>query len=456
MLANKTFNYLLVFISALLYLYFAYFLNRSDFYLLLGLYSVLFLILTNLLKNADLNFKQLTYISIVFYALFLFSTPNLSQDFYRFIWDGRMLANGISPYLFTPNEILKQNPEIIPQAQDLVNGMQNLNASHYSNYPPVSQWIYVLAAAIAPKSILGATIVMRIILILANVGILYFGKKILGHLNLPLNNIFWFSLNPLIILELVGNLHYEGLMLLFLLAAIYFILKQKTRIAALFFGLSVATKLLPLVLLPIFYRFFSQNHKPTSIFRNKNLLQFIQFTALSIFVFILSFWGLIEEHFFKNFSSSIALWFGTFEFNASFYYLFRWIGFQLVGWNTIATLSKIGSVSIFIYILYLAFLKKTSSQKAIFQLLLFGVSFYFLFSTTVHPWYIATPLLLSVFTRFKFLIVWSFTVILSYAAYQNEIYTEKIGLIALEYTLVLGYLIYDLLCLKKKKSVFLK
>jgi len=322
--------------------------------------------------------------------------------------------------------------------------MQDLNASHYSNYPPVSQWIYFLAAKVAPFSILGAAVVMRCVLILADIGILFFGKKILKQLGLPIKNMFWFVLNPLVILELTGNLHFEGLMLFLLVVSIYLMLQFKWIASALFFGLSVATKLLPLVLLPMFYGFFSKKNTTASFFSIQKLVQFSAYALLSIFFFALTFLGLADKDFISHFGSSIALWFGTFEFNASFYYLFRYIGFQLVGWNTIGTLSKILPMLIFLFILWLSFFSHSKGKKGIFVALLFGVSFYFFFSTTVHPWYVATPLLLAVFTNYKYTVVWSFMVMLSYAAYQQEVYFENLWLVAIEYIVVFGYLAYEI------------
>ena len=76
--------------------------------------------------------------------------------------------------------------------------------------------------------------------------------------------------------------------------------------------------------------------------------------------------------------------------------------------------------------------------------LLLGLTCYFALATTVHPWYIATPLLLSVFTRYRYVIVWSFVVMLSYVAYQQTAVVENLYLVGLEYILVTAYLIYEL------------
>jgi len=83
--------------------------------------------------------------------------------------------------------------------------------------------------------------------------------------------------------------------------------------------------------------------------------------------------------------------------------------------------------------------------------MLFAFSIYFLLSTTVHPWYVVTPLAISIFTRYKFLVVWSFTVIFSYSAYGLTNFDEKLWLVVLEYLLVIGFLIYEW---KKEKLRF--
>ena len=155
------------------------------------------------------------------------SLPNLSQDFYRFIWDGRLFIKGVSPYLFIPENLINSDFNTlglkISQAEQLYYGMGQLNGSHYSNYPPINQLCFALATLFSGKSILGAVIVMRVLIIFADVGILFFGRKLLLKLNLNSNQIFWYFLNPFIIIELTGNLHFEGVMLFFLISSIYLV-----------------------------------------------------------------------------------------------------------------------------------------------------------------------------------------------------------------------------------------
>ena len=81
--------------------------------------------------------------------------------------------------------------------------------------------------------------------------------------------------------------------------------------------------------------------------------------------------------------------------------------------------------------------------------MLFVLSFYYFTATTVHPWYIASLLILSVFTTYKFPLVWSFVGILSYLAYANVNNTENLWVIGLEYTIIYSALLWDIFINKK-------
>ncbi len=460
---------LVALVSIVLYLGFAYNLERSEFIKLICLYAALFitsyLFIEKYLSRHQLRFWVLASIGIIFRLAFIVSIPNLSQDFYRFLWDGRLLIQGFSPYLFTPSTSTAFDVTIA-QSQELIEGMGALNASHFSNYPPVNQLFFAIAGLFAGTSILGSVIVLRMAIILADVGILYFGKKVLEQLNLPVKNIFWYFLNPFIIIELTGNLHFEGIMLFFFVWALYLLFNGKWFWAAALIGISVSVKLLPLLFLPLFLKYFTKSSKTSQVFKTcevstksvlidlggcgwKILLKLYLVIGLTILITFLPF---LSSEFIQNFAATIGLWFQNFEFNASIYYIIRWIGFQVVGWNIIGTVGKILPMIVVLFILGLSFLKKNSTPQQLITSMLFAVSFYFLLSTTVHPWYIATPLILSVFTKYKFPIVWSFLVVLSYSAYGKNGFDENLWLVALEYIIVNIVAIWEVLRARLKPT----
>ncbi|MDB9961683.1 mannosyltransferase, partial [Oceanihabitans sp.] len=240
--------------SVLLYIAFAYDLVRTDYIKLVTLYSALFFLFYKLVQINKNNFKFLAYAAFVFRAVFILAIPNLSQDFYRFIWDGRMILEGFNPYLFTPESFLIQSELPILEAEELYAGMGTLNGSHFSNYPPLNQLCFVIAGVFAGKSILGSAIVLRLIIIAADFGTLYFGKRLLEKLKIPAYNIFWYILNPFIIIELTGNIHFEGVMIFFLMWSLYLLHINKWKQAAVILACSVSIKLIPLIFLPLLFQ----------------------------------------------------------------------------------------------------------------------------------------------------------------------------------------------------------
>jgi alpha-1,6-mannosyltransferase len=462
---TKNKDALFISISAILFFLFAYFLERIAFYRLLFLWLSLFGCFYLIIKSKSLTFFNLIGISILFRLIFIFATPNLSQDFYRFIWDGRMILEGLNPYLSIPQSFIQQGLQPIAETTELYKGMGEMNGSHYTNYPPLNQLCFLIAALFSSKSIFGSIIVLRLLIILADIGILYFGKKLLEKLQLPVKNIFWYALNPFIIIEMTGNLHFEPVMLFFLICGIYKLYEQKWILAAVLIACSVSVKLIPLLFLPLFYQWFMRQNvsinkeKKSKSYTKKwiptfeGMIRLISFYTIVLATTIILFLPFYTSELIENYTNSVGLWFGNFEFNASFYYLFREIGYLFRGWNEIAIIGKITPIFTVIFLIILTFLKKNSTMIQLITALLFGLCFYYLMATTVHPWYLATPIILSVFTKYKFPVVWSLVVILSYQAYSNSPWEENLWLVLLEYLIVFSFLIYEIKSSNLKKLI---
>lgn len=429
--------------SVLFYFSFAYDLVRTDYIKLIGLYTGLFFLFYKLVQISKHNLKLLTWTAFGFRAIFILAIPNLSQDFYRFLWDGRMILEGFNPYLFTPESFIANGEFPVTQAQELFAGMGNLSASHYTNYPPLNQLCFVIAGLFAGKSILGSAMVLRLIIIAADFGTLHFGQKLLEKLKLPAQNIFWYILNPFIIIELTGNLHFEGVMIFFLVWSLYLLHSGKWKLAAVVFACSVSIKLIPLLFLPLFYEWFMKRETSTKL----KITKLMSFYAIVGTTTILLFLPFYSSQFVSNYAETVGLWFQNFEFNASSYYIAREIGYAITGYNEIAIIGTITAIIVFLFVVALAFIRKNSSMTQLITTMLIALSFYYFTATTVHPWYIATLLILSIFTKYKFPLVWSFVIILSYLAYLqigNANKSENLWIIALEYIIVYGFFMYEL------------
>ena len=437
---KKYTNAFVVLLSIFFYFYIAYFLERTQFYALIFLWCSLFATSYFLWKKNQDNFQFLIGISFLFRLVFLFAIPNLSQDFYRFIWDGRLIFEGLNPYLSLPETFIEQQNYPVNQATELYQGMGAMNGSHYTNYPPINQLCFFIAALFSNNNLLGSVIVMRVLIIFADLGILYFGKKLLEKLNLPINSIFLYILNPFIIIELTGNLHFESVMLFFLVWSLYLLSQRKWILSAIILACSVSVKLIPLLFLPLFFQWFV--NKKTSVL--KGFVQLFIFYLVTIVTIILLFIPFFSSTLIDNYTNSVGLWFRNFEFNASFYYIAREIGYLFRGYNEIAIIGKIAPVLTILFLVIITFFRKNTSLKELITVMLFGLSFYYFTTTTMHPWYVATLLILSVFTNYRFPVIWSLVIILSYQAYANTPWKENLWFVALEYIIVYSFLIWEI------------
>ncbi len=415
--------------TACLYLMLGYHTVRQNFFQLALIFAALFgFYFIGMKYFAKAYFVHLFAAGIFFRLLFLFSVPNLSDDVYRFIWDGRVAANGINPFAFLPSEIIR-----MPALEGInENLFQKLNSpDYYSIYPPVLQGIFWLTAALFPESILASMFFMKAVIFLIDIGTCFLIIAILKKLALPKERALFYILNPLVIAELTGNIHFDGVMIFCLMLAFYLLLSNNWKSSAIFLGAGIATKLIPILFIPLVI--FKLGWK-------KGLSYAMIAGLVTLILFALVFDASTIQHMIN----SAGLFVQTFEFNASVYYLFRWIGSLIMGYNTIAILGPLLYMVAGLLILFVSWNSKKTSATSFFDKALFIVTLWFLFATTVHPWYICLPVALSVFTKFRFAIIWSYTTTLSYAAYQFSPVKENIWLIALGYMVVISCLLLEI------------
>lgn len=435
-------RWLLPAVTLPVYYWLAYQTDRTEFGTLLLAWSMVFLLFIYFYQQKEIYGEKLLFASgILFRLVFLFSLPALSNDFFRFVWDGRLIINGLNPFLHLPRDIINQPVGIlIDPGWELFEGMGHLQPENYSCYPAFNQFLFGLASLIFPHSIIGNVVMLRLIIVLFDVATFFFIKKILTRLGMNKRLAFLYFLNPLTIIELTGNLHFEGVMIFFLAASLYCLIKTRYTLSALLLAFSVSVKLIPLIFLPLFFR---------KLGWKKSVIYYLTVFIVTGLLFL----PFIDQGLISNIFSSLDLYFRSFEFNASIYYIVREIGYAVKGWNIIATAGPAMAVLVFLSVVSLAIFRKNENNKALITSMLFAVAIYYFLSTTVMPWYVLTLLFLSVFTPYRFVLLWSFTLILSYKTYSNPVWQENLWLNIIEYVPVYLLMFWELYTRRTKTEM---
>ena len=402
--------------------------SRSETILLLSVYSGLFVLLWFWIK-AYSTLGGVLLVGILCRLVFFDHLPELSQDFYRYLWDGQLQLIGINPYLHTPNELISVVG--FPDAMLLYEKMGSLSAGNFSNYPPASQFLFKLAALAHGEDLSDGVFVLRMAYFIGELGLFFVGRKLLLQLNLDPVLLAWYFLNPLVIVEGIGNLHGESLMLTFTLLGLLFLFQKKAGWAGVFMGLAIALKLIPLLFLPVFYRFLGGK-------------RFLYNCTALLFVSLLIWTPFWEGSMAAHYQETLQLWFTTFEFNGSIYNIIRALGYQIKGYNIIRQLGAVTPFIVMGFVLMFSFLRSNRNPQSVLKSLLFILSSYFFIATTVHPWYIINLLFLGILSGYAYPIVWSLVVFWSYTAYGSEGFKESLFWQITAYSTVYGVLFWEL------------
>lgn len=355
-------------------------------------------------------------------CVLVFAFPRASDDIYRFFWDGQAWIHGISAYQFKPSEL------VLHQLKDFESTFQRLNSrEYYSVYPPLLQFLFALCAFLSFKSVVLFSVCWKCILLLADQMTIRYLKRMPVHFPKAL---YWYAWNPLILFEVFGNGHPEGLMIGFLVLAFYFIQVHQLRLSALAMSLAIGIKLIPAFLLPFFMPFLGL----------KKFLNYMMYTGPLLILLLLPILP-YPDHFY----ASLQLYFKNFEFNGSIYELWKAIDYLRFGFNNISSIGPWMAVSFVVAILVLVLLQKKSGVLPLLRSCLMGWMIYLLLSTTVHPWYILPVMTLGILSGYFFPVIWSGAAILSYSWYADQIsLTLKYVFIALEYTILTVFLVWEL------------
>ena len=214
--------------------------------------STAYLIAVKRLEDDHIPIILIWIMGLCFRIPLLFTSPTLSDDVYRYIWDGHLITQGINPYAHAVNSSildLYSTP-----FRELIN-----NNWMASPYLPVAQAYFMVTAWIAPFSIK----IFQIMSMLLDLGTAYFIMAILNLLNLQSRRILIFIWNPLIIISFAHSAHIDALMV-FLMSLSYWFIARATpnysnkkwfkSFSTVSLAASTLTKALPILVAPIFFR----------------------------------------------------------------------------------------------------------------------------------------------------------------------------------------------------------
>lgn len=435
MISVKKIHWVLGYVSLVIALggfyFLGYLIERHQTIPLLSCLAVLFTGYAFWIKNQDgLPLRDFLIFAALFRLIFAFSVPALSDDYFRFIWDGVLWLNGINPFSMTPSEAVEQlDPARLKEIYPHVYG------KHFSTvYPPIAQLIFRISAA-ASNQLIYSILVLRLFIFLLEAGTIWLIWKILKDLNLPSSLILIYALNPLVIIEFSGNLHHEAYVIFFLAATFYLLIKGKEYFASITFSGAVLSKLLPMIFLPSLL--FALERRTA-----------LKFVAIIFLICLSGFMVMGGEKVISGLDQGLSLYYQKFEFNPSVWFLLRAIGQQIVGYNI---LIYVGPVLAFISGLIIIRISIDRNLKigdrfplqVFADKLMFILTVYLIFSPIVHPWYLAPLIFFSVFGTYKFPLLWSGLIMMTYSGYQVSGYDEQPLVLLIEYCGVLLFFLFE-------------
>jgi len=408
-------------ISEIIYLSLYFINNQQSFYIIyivsITICFTLYFINIKILSKINDSYNTILILIFIFgtlYRLTLISLPPfLSNDIYRYIWDGYIQTQGINPYLYSPNALELMNYRHL----SIYN---SINHPHLPTiYPPLAQMLFFVAFLFSKNNIISIKILLLIFEIFTNLILL----KILDLLKINPTNVAIYCLCPLPIVEFFISGHIDAVGVFFLVLFIYTVLSKRVAISAIALSSAILIKIMPIIFLPISFYYIKRKYLPLfySIFLVTIFLCYLPYLSIGYKVL-------------GSFNTFIK----DFYFNSSIFSLLHFFTNQ----------SKISSFICYIFLAIYIIIILLKKQDFIFTIFLFLIGIY-IFSPIVHPWYLTwiIPLLIFIPSKAFFWLImscqFSYYILIKYT--QENIWQESTIIKLIEYLPFFALLIWDLL-----------
>lgn len=367
------------------------------------------------LSKSRIPLRIILCFSICFRLCMWVSPPSLSDDIYRYLWEGKLVAAGINPFVHAPSD-----PSLAHLQDSAV--YPHINHNEYpAIYPPLNQFIFALSTIISPT--ISAMNMTFLLFDLLTIGLL---TLILRERQLPLSRIIIYAWNPLVIMEFAGSGHLDSAGIFFLILALYLFTKQRSWLPALALALSFLIKFIPLVFLPFL------------LIRRKAL-------TLCIFCFTTVLLYLPFADAGKKLFESLLAYSEHWVFNASLYELILCSAVSPLQARGISALALL-LLAIMLFFNY-ARRKGDEQKESIYSVGFLVMGAFLLLTPTLHPWYLCWIVPFLVIFPNRAWIYFTGSVFLSYMILKGYVETgvwrEHTAIKLVEYLPFYTLLLYD-------------
>ncbi len=181
-------------------------------------------------------------VSALWHFQFLRMPPGVDDDIHRYVWDGRVQRLGYNPYIVVPSDPALAGLHT-PETRTLN------NPEVPSPYPAGAQLFFR-----AVTSIHESTFALKVAFVICDFAIVFVLLDILRRTRQGEHWVLAYAWHPLLAIEVAGSGHVDIVGVLLLLVSAASLVRRWRAVAAISFGLAVAVKFLPIVLLPLYWK----------------------------------------------------------------------------------------------------------------------------------------------------------------------------------------------------------
>jgi alpha-1,6-mannosyltransferase len=218
----------------------------SSFLILLAIAGIAYLFAVRELFSTPTFPRRVIVLGLALAALwhlaFLLTPPGSDDDIHRYLWDGRVQRLGYNPYIVVPSDPAVASLHT-PETRTLN------NAYLPSPYPPAAELFFRGVTAIHES-----IFTLKVAFVVCDFAIVFVLLDILRRGGQGTHWVLAYAWNPLLAIEVAGSGHIDIVGALLLLLSFAALGRRWRALAALAFGLAVAVKFLPIVLLPLYWK----------------------------------------------------------------------------------------------------------------------------------------------------------------------------------------------------------